>query len=130
MCYTYLVEKYQLKTYINSNNKSKGWVILFLLKEGEICVQKQNLKFNRITKITTQTTKLNITFNLLFLADKEASDAEAICKHLGIEFRHVNFVKEYWNDVFTGIYRIIFLSKNVLYIKNNITNPYIMFIVR
>ena len=89
----------------------------FSLKEGEICIQKQNyqnLKFNTITKITTQTTKLNVTFNLLFLADKEASDAEAICKHLGIEFRHVNFVKEYWNDVFTGIYRISFLSKYVL----------------
>lgn len=33
-------------------------------------------------------------------ADKEAAEAEKICQHLEIPFTQVNFVKEYWNDVF------------------------------
>jgi len=33
-------------------------------------------------------------------ADKEAADAERICNHIGVPFRHVNFVKEYWSEVF------------------------------
>ena len=32
--------------------------------------------------------------------DKEAEEAERICDKLDIPFREVNFVKEYWNEVF------------------------------
>ena len=33
-------------------------------------------------------------------ADKEAEDAEYACKQIGIPFQTVDFVKEYWNEVF------------------------------
>ena len=33
-------------------------------------------------------------------ADKEAEDAEYVCNKLQIPFRHINFVKEYWSEVF------------------------------
>ena len=36
-------------------------------------------------------------------ADKEAADAEKICDHIQIPFRQVNFVKEYWNEVFNPL---------------------------
>ncbi|XP_059470893.1 mitochondrial tRNA-specific 2-thiouridylase 1 [Neocloeon triangulifer] len=34
---------------------------------------------------------------------KDAEDAEWVCKKLQIPFSHVNFVKDYWNSVFTDL---------------------------
>ena len=36
-------------------------------------------------------------------ADKEAEDAEWVCNKLQIPFKHVNFVKEYWSEVFNKL---------------------------
>jgi len=36
-------------------------------------------------------------------ADKEAEDAEYACKQIGIPFQTVDFVKEYWNEVFAKL---------------------------
>lgn len=36
-------------------------------------------------------------------ADKDADDAEYICKHLQIPFHYSDFVKEYWHEVFTTL---------------------------
>lgn len=32
---------------------------------------------------------------------KDELDAQKICQHIGVPFTTVNFVKEYWHDVFT-----------------------------
>ena len=33
-------------------------------------------------------------------ADKDCEDAAYVCQKLDIPFHQVNFVKDYWNDVF------------------------------
>ena len=33
-------------------------------------------------------------------ADRDSEDAQFVCHKLNIPFREVNFVKEYWHDVF------------------------------
>jgi tRNA-specific 2-thiouridylase len=38
-------------------------------------------------------------------ADKEAEEAEDVCKRIGIPFKHVTLVKEYWNEVFEPFVR-------------------------
>lgn len=36
--------------------------------------------------------------------DEDKEDAEWICKKLKIPFVEVNFVKEYWNNIFWYVY--------------------------
>lgn len=33
-------------------------------------------------------------------ADEDYKDASFVCNQLNIKLHHVNFVKEYWNEVF------------------------------
>lgn len=34
------------------------------------------------------------------LSDSDMEDAKFVCQHIGIPFQEVNFVKDYWNEVF------------------------------
>ncbi|XP_022300440.2 mitochondrial tRNA-specific 2-thiouridylase 1-like [Crassostrea virginica] len=38
-------------------------------------------------------------------SDRDKEDAQFVCQHIGIPFHEVNFVKEYWNDVFSPFLR-------------------------
>lgn len=33
-------------------------------------------------------------------SDHDLEDAKFVCQHIGIPFKEVNFVKDYWNEVF------------------------------
>jgi len=39
-------------------------------------------------------------------ADQDAEDAAYVCHHIGIPFREINFVRQYWTDVFR--YELLF----------------------
>ena len=51
--------------------------------------------------------------------EQDYNDAKAVAKHLGIEIRRVDFIKEYWDKVFT-----YFIDEYYKCIK---TNTYILF---
>lgn len=39
----------------------------------------------------------------LCTAIQDAEDAQWVCNHIGIAFHHVNFVQEYWHEVFSEL---------------------------
>lgn len=49
------------------------------------------------------------------LSDRDMEDAKFVCQHIGIPFQEVNFVKDYWNEVFSP-----FLKE---YQNGNVPNP-------
>lgn len=49
------------------------------------------------------------------LADEDYKDAEFICKKLDVPLLEVNFVKEYWNDVFRyGLILLQFINLELM----------------
>ena len=45
--------------------------------------------------------------NNIYPQEHDYNDAKAVAKHLGIEIRRVDFIKEYWDKVFTYFIDVI-----------------------
>lgn len=50
------------------------------------------------------------------LSDSDMEDAKFVCQHIGIPFQEVNFVKDYWNEVFRYLNYSFIYTDNCIFI--------------